>query len=47
MVIKLDGTSTFISGVKCILGQYAFRPSVNLECDYKLIFQDNQRRYLK
>jgi len=24
----------FISGVECILGQHAFRPSANLSCDY-------------
>ena len=34
----LDGNSTYISGVKCILRQYAFRPCVNLSCDYEIVF---------
>jgi len=36
-----------LSGVKCILGQYILKPSVNLPCDYKIVFYDGQQRYLK
>jgi len=39
--------STYIIGVKCILGQYAVRPSVNTSCDYGIVFHDNQQSYLK
>jgi len=28
------------------LGQYAFRPSVNSSCAYKIVFHDNQHSYL-
>ena len=36
-----------MSGVKCILGQNALWPSVNLSRDYKIIFYDSQESYLK
>jgi len=43
----LDWKSTFTSGVKCILGQYSLRPSVNLSCDYEILFHDSQHSYLQ
>jgi len=30
----LEWNCTYVSGVKCISGQYAFRPSVNVPCNY-------------
>ena len=36
-----------MSGVRCILGQNALRPSVNLSRDYKIVFNDSQESYLK
>jgi len=35
-----------MSGVTCILGQNALRPSVNLSRDYKIVFYDGQQSYL-
>ena len=43
----LDRKSTFISGVKCILVQYAFKPSIHLSCDIYISFHDSQQSYLK
>jgi len=37
----------FNNDVKCILGQYAVRPSVNISCDYKIVLHDSQQSYLK
>jgi len=36
----------YTSGLKCILGQYAFKPSVNI-CDCEIVFHDSQQKYLK
>jgi len=36
-----------MSGIKCILGQNALRPSVSLSRDYKIVFYDSQESYLK
>ena len=36
-----------MSDVKCILGQNALSPSVNLSRDYKIVFYDSQESYLK
>jgi len=37
----------YISGVKCIVGQHAFKPSVNLSSDYEIVSHDSQQSYLK
>jgi len=39
--------SAVISDVKCILWQYAFRPNVNLSCDYEIVFHVSQQSYIK
>ena len=44
---SLHWNSTNVSDVKCIWGQYAFRPSVKLSCDYEIIFHGSQQSCLK
>jgi len=43
--LKTYCNSSFIRGVKYILGQYAFRLSANLPCDYEIVFDDCQQSY--
>jgi len=46
-VKPLDWNSTYISGVKYIVAQYVFKPSVNLSYDYEIVFHDSRQSYLK
>jgi len=44
---KVIWNSTFIRGAKCILRHNAFRPGVNLSCNYLIVFHDRYQSQLK